>query len=184
MNKIRSFINQNRRGIILAIAIIVFIFIVIPGANNVVKKQEERKIEAEQNAPKLTEDEKKLPTESILDGEESVSLTKTKQNVKIIEDFIEKCNNHDIEGAYNMLTDDCKELLFTNVESFEQSYYKLIFSTKRIGDMQNYISRNNRVTYLVTFHEDVLSSGKTEDTHYYQDYITIDNNSDARKIKH
>ena len=83
-----------------------------------------------------------------------------------------------------MLTDDCKELLFTNVESFEQSYYKLIFSTKRIGDMQNYISRNNRVTYLVTFHEDVLSSGKTEDTHYYQDYITIDNNSDARKIKH
>lgn len=180
MNMIRSFIEQNRRGIILGIAIIVFIFVIIPGINKTVKNQEQKQIEKEQNAPKLTEDEKNLPTESILYGENTVSLNTTKQNVKIIEQFIEKCNNHDIEGAYNMLTDDCKETLFTSVEGFEQSYYKLIFSEKRIGDMKNYISRNKRTTYLVTFYEDVLSSGKTENTHYYQDYITVDNNSTSR----
>ena len=184
MNKIRSFIEQNRRGITLGITIIVFVFIVIPGINQTVKNQEQKQIEKEKNATKLTEDEKNMPTESILYGEKSVPLSTTKQNVKIIEEFIEKCNNHDIEGAYNMLTDDCKETLFTSAEGFEQSYYKLIFSERRIGNMENYISRNNRTTYLVTFYEDVLSSGKTEDTHYYQDYITVDNNSESRQVKY
>lgn len=183
MNFIRRFINQNRRGIIMAIAVIAFIFIVIPTLNEIAKQREEneRKI-ANETKVELTEDEKNLPTESLL-GISSVSVQKTKQNVKLIEEFVEKCNNKDITGAYNMLTNECKEALFQNEEDFKIGYYNLVFSEKRIIDMKQFLSKNNRYTYEVKFYENILSKGKSTGADFYQDYITIDENSSTRKNK-
>ena len=80
MNFIIRFINQNRRGIILVIAIIAFIFIIIPTMNTIEGQRQKRAYEIEEaNRVVLTEEEQNLPTKSIIGGG-SVSLQKTKEN--------------------------------------------------------------------------------------------------------
>ena len=182
MNRIMRFYNQNRGIIIIIIAIIAFIFIIIPSLNKLEGERQKKQYEIEQaNKVVLTEEEQNVPTESII-GAGNVTLQKTKQNLSIVEQFVEKCNNKDIEGAYNMLTDECKQTLYKTKESFENSYYKTIFSIRKLVDMENFICVDNRYTYYVKFYDDILSTGSTQKANYYNDYITIDDNSQNGKL--
>ena len=77
-----------------------------------------------------------------------------------------------------MLTDECKNVLFSSkLENFKKGYYDIIFSSKRTGDIENFISGSNRYTYRVKFYSDLLSTGSVQNVNSYQDYITIDENS-------
>lgn len=177
MNNIIRFWNQNRRGIIAGIIVIVLIIVAIQVLNEFVKKQNEKKLE---NTNTLTVEEKELPTESIITGQE-VSMETTKSNVSIIEDFIKKCNNKDIDGAYALLTDDCKQVVFPTKQNFIDEYYNLIFSEKKSYSIDNYQNASSTYTYEVKYYNDLLSTGKISDNNY-KDYITIDNKAENGKL--
>lgn len=176
MNKIVRMWNQNRKLIIAAIIAIALLIIVIQVLNQIakennqkVKNQKENEIEG-------------LPTKSIIGGQ-TISTEVTQNNVEEIETFIKKCNSGDIEGAYNMLTDDCKDVVFASkLENFKKGYCDIIFSSKRTGDIENFVSGNGRYTYRVKFYVDMLSTGSIKDTGSYQDYITIDENANGGKL--
>lgn len=170
MNRIIRLWNQHRKGFILVIGAFVFLIIVIQILNQVAKQQRVAKAE---NAVVLTEEEKSLPTKSVIGGD-SVDLETTKDNVAIIEQFIEKCNSQDVSGAYSMLTDDCKDLLYQNEEIFKIGYLDMIFKTRRTADIQNFLTKDKRYTYYINYYEDSLSTGQIKGTNTYQDYITID----------
>lgn len=175
MNKIIRFWNQNRRTIVVAIIAIALLIIVIQVLNQFAK---ENKTNNNENENEI----EGLPTKSIIGGQ-TVSNEETQNNVEEIETFIKKCNSGDIEGAYNMLTDNCKDVLFANkLENFKVGYYDIIFSSKRTGDIENFISSNKRYTYRVKFYEDMLASGSTQNKESYQDYITIDENMSEGKL--
>lgn len=176
MNNIIRFWNQNRKGIIAGAVAIVLLLVVIQILNQMAKSQKEEK-----NNIQISKEEEKLPTQSIIGGE-SVSVDTTKSNVEIIETFIEKCNNGNIAGAYAMLTDDCKEVLFEKEENFKNGYYNIIFSSKRIANIENFLSNNQRYTYKVQLYEDILSTGNAKEPDSYVDYITIDENSENGKL--
>lgn len=175
MNKIVRIWNQNRKLIIAAIIAIALLIIVIQVLNQFAK---ENKINNNQKEKTI----EGLPTKSIIGGQ-TVSNETTQNNVEEIETFIKKCNSGDIEGAYNMLTDDCKDVVFANkLENFKIGYYDIIFSSKRTGDIENFISSNKRYTYRVKFYTDMLSTGSIKDMESYQDYITIDENKTEGKL--
>lgn len=175
MNKIIRFWNQNRKSIITIIIAIALLIIVIQVLNQFAKN-------SSSNNKKVEETIEGLPTESIIGGQ-TISVETTKNNVEEIETFIKKCNSGDIEGAYNMLTDDCKSVLFASkLENFKNGYYDIIFSSKRTGDIENFTSQNNRYTYRVKFYTDILSSGSIQNVESCQDYITIDKNMTEGKI--
>ena len=171
MNKLIRYWNQNRVKIILVVAVIAFLIIVIQLLNQVARENNKANNTKKENVVEG------LPTESIIGGQ-TVSTEKTEVNVNEIESFIKKCNSGDIEGAYNMLTDECKNVLFSSkLENFKKGYYDIIFSSKRTGDIENFISGGNRYTYRVKFYNDLLSTGSVQNVNSYQDYITIDENS-------
>lgn len=176
MNKIIRFWNQNRKSIVTIMVAIAFLLIIIQVLNQFAKNNSEKSSE------KTKEIVEGLPTKSIIGGQ-NISVETTKNNVEEIETFIKKCNSGDIEGAYNMLTDDCKSVLFASqLENFKKGYYDIIFSSKRTGDIENFISNSNRYTYRVKFYEDMLVSGSTQNKESYQDYITIDENMSEGKL--
>ena len=177
MNNIIRFWNQNRKSIIIGVVAIVFLLIIIQVLDEMARIEKEKG----QNVIILTEEEKKLPTQSIIGGE-SVSIETTKSNVEIVEEFIEKCNNKDVEGAYSMLTDECKEVLYKTKENFKKGYLDVIFKNNRIVNIENFISNNNRYTYRVDLYEDILSTGNAQSKDSYIDYITIDEKSKNGKL--
>lgn len=176
MNYIIRFWNQNRRGIIIVIVAIVLLIVLIQVLNQITKEQLKQN-----NTIALTEEEKNLPTKSII-GADTVSIEQTKDNVEIINEFVQKCNDGDISGAYAMLTDDCKEVLFRTEENFKKGYVDIIFSTTRLLNIENFMSEDKRYTYKVEFYNDILSTGDAENSESYQDYITIDENSKNGKL--
>lgn len=174
MKNIISMWNKNRKTIITAIIVIALLIILIQLLNQIAKNTKKSNT--------IKEYTEGLPTESIIGGE-TVSVEITKTNVEEIETFIKKCNSGDIEGAFNMLTDDCKNVLFANkLENFKKGYTDIIFSSKRIGNIENFISNDGFYTYRVKFYTDMLSTGNTQNKEFHQDYITICKNETNGKL--
>lgn len=109
-----------------------------------------------------------MESDSALSGEE---LTSYQINMAtVIEEFTEYCNSNNVEAAYNMLTDDCKNAVYSSLESFTNNYYNYIFngSVRRVS-VENWT--NN--IYKVEYTEDFLATGVYSDDNIIQDYITV-----------
>lgn len=176
MNRIIRMWNQNRRRFIVIALGVVFLFVIIQILNQIAKEQNE-----EQNNKEILQNYEKLPTTSIITGEE-VSEEKTKTNVELIENFVEACNVTDIEKAYELLSDGCKEVLFPTEQYFIDNYYNVIFKVKRTIKIENYKNSSKANTYLVTFYEDNISTGNVSSSDFYKDYISIEKETEKINI--
>lgn len=177
MNNIIRFWNQNRKGIIVGIIAIVLLIVIIQVMNQAAKEQKQKK-NINTTIDETVED---LPNKSIITGE-TVKEETTKTNVSLIENFLEQCNKQDIEAAYELLTDECKEVLFNTKEDFVNNYYNIIFTETRTINIENYKNSSKTNTYKITFYEDALETGNASGTNTYQDYITVDKESGKLNI--
>ncbi len=166
-NKIIRFINRNRRMIIWAIAAIIFVLLLIKVLNNISIKGTQKSTESNNN---LTRQERKSKDSIITDTK--ISNDKVKENYKLITEFVDFCNN-DAQQAYDLLTEECKENLYPNIEEFNKNYINVVFKEKKEVDIQSWIENGKKYTYLVKFYGDSITTGNVEDKKY-EDYITID----------
>ena len=174
MNRMIRFYNQNRKKLFVIGIIIVFLFILLQLFNNILKQRDEN-IKSNINIIKNTN---KIENENILISDKSISNgkrlpdSKLNEDIDIIKKFIEFCNNKKFEEAYNLLTDECKEEMFSNLNDFVNIYYTSLFN----GEEKNYTIENWSLnTYQVNFIGDILSTGKVDEVKNKQDYITIVN---------
>ena len=110
-------------------------------------------------------------TESVVTGENTSSSQVT--IIDTINQFVQLCNEGNVNEAYNMLSDECKEEVYPSLDSFRNNYYNAIFN----GQKKN-ISVENWVNsiYKVTFQNDALSTGVYTEEGTIQDYITVTRN--------
>ena len=110
-------------------------------------------------------------TESVVTGENTSSSQVT--IIDTINQFVQLCNEGNVNEAYNMLSDECKEEVYPSLDSFRNNYYNVIFN----GQKKN-ISVENWVNsiYKVTFQNDALSTGVYTEEGTIQDYITVTRN--------
>ncbi len=95
--------------------------------------------------------------------------------LETIDKFFNYCNAKKIDEAYNLLSDECKEEVYSSIESFKSNYYDKIFN----GNNKNITTEcwNNNI-YKVKIEDDALSSGVYTQNNTIQDYITIVQNKD------
>ena len=80
-----------------------------------------------------------------------------------------------------MLSSDCKNQMFPTKKDFEDSYYNIIFKSKRQFDIQSWITKNSLYTYKVKFLDNMLSTGgKEQDS--TEDYYTIVKENNVYKL--
>ena len=115
MHKIRSFLNRNRKMIILVLGGIVFLILILQMLNFVAKQTIKNNNKNKDN----TTTNNNLPTTSKITGEKT--NTKVAQsNKNIIEKFVDYCNKANISSAYEMLTDECKNTLYKTENDFKE----------------------------------------------------------------
>lgn len=180
MYKIVRFYNQNKKTIwkvILCIALIIGIIQILNyitkkkmGENNMDNLQEQVNNETDTNVYNsviLNDDKTSLTGEEISENKKS--------DIKYIDEFFEYCNNGKIEDAYNLLTEECKEEMYPEIDAFEQAYCQQIFSgEKKNIKIENWI--NN--IYKVSITDDFLTTGKYNTENTIQDYITVEEDED------
>lgn len=120
------------------------------------------------------------PQETVIYGQ-NVSDKEQQTNEEVIEKFISYCNNKNIQQAYNMITDECKEeVFFNNITNFQENYVNKIFDSKKIYSMQSWVSTYAN-TYRMLFSEDALATGQVTQNKI-EDYYTIVNNNGEYKL--
>ena len=183
MHKLRKFYYDNKYKIwgIIAFIILLIGIIQITNAilannnklnNNTVEKNVIENINSENKDTYFSTDE------SVVSGEK-IDSNKLEKASKAIEEFISECNNGNIEKAYNLLTDDCKNEMYQDIEKFTNYYYNQIFNnnTKKTAIIENWILN----TYKVTISDDIMATGGVSTTNV-QDYITVTEDEDILKI--
>lgn len=178
MRKIIRYWNQNRKQIIIVIAIIAFIIIMLNVVNYLFKQINDS---SANNINQSNVEERQDPTQSVITGQ-NVSKDITKENVDIIKKFVDYCNNNETEKAYELLSNECKEEFANNVNTFINNYCRRNFKTKKAYNLELMFTEPNSYTYKTTYYEDdLLATGGASSTNF-EDYITIINQDGERKL--
>ena len=177
MNIIRLY-NQNRKQLFILILIIAFIIGVIHFANYIVKKDNldnsNNKLSSSSTGSATTTYN---PKQSAISSE-TVSNSTFKKQSEVIDNFVKYCNEGNKEQAYDLLSKDCKEVLFPTLEYFINDYYKLIFNEPKIYSIQNWSGS----TYKIRLLQDILATGKSNNSIATEDYYTLVNENKEYKL--
>lgn len=178
-SNLRRNIFTNRYKILAVIIAIILFLCVIQVLNNIFKTQieeENKKVLEASNViqPSYT------PEKTLISGDD-VPKEEQKENSNIIDSFIKYCNEKEVENAYNLLTEECKEQIFnSSIENFKKNYIEEIFNEKKIYSMQSWITSANMYTYQVHISSDMLATGKVGDK--IEDYYTIVRKNNKYKL--
>ena len=174
MHRLVRFYNQNRKDIWKVIGFVILIIFVLQTLNYVEKKKDsnDKENNIENNSTQSIEQPynniKIKSDESVLTGEKMSQ--EEIDSIKIINDFFEYCNEQKIQEAYDLLSDECKEEMYSSVQIFKEMYYNKVLD----GQAKNISIENwNNNTYKVDIGDDYLSSGKYTKENNIQDYITL-----------
>ena len=92
---------------------------------------------------------------------------------------MEYCNNSNVESAYSLLTNECKEEMYPTLNDFNNIYFKYTFGgEKKTYTIENWIDN----VYQVRITGDILSTGKIDNATTKQDYITIVEENNELKL--
>ncbi|MDO5556004.1 MAG: hypothetical protein Q4G09_05095 [Clostridia bacterium] len=170
MNKIIRFYNQNRVIFWIIVFVIIGIIVIVQSLN---KKYKNIRM---QNSSDIrnnitTSATYNTVTKPTISGDTIKEQTST-QTTKIIDDFMTFCNNKQIEQAYNLLSEDCRQELYPDIQAFTDYYYNNIFSEYRRYNIEAWITTTNVLTYKITIMQDILATGSISKLNI-QDYYTI-----------
>lgn len=139
--KIRLFLISYGSLFALIIGIIIAIIFIIQTLNSMVV--------IEQNNNKYSSEQYQ---------EEQIEKNTQKEDKECISKFIDYCNNGEIEQAYKMLSNTCKQEKYSTIEKFEKEYVNKVFG---INICKYNISKKDNI-YIITLTQDMLITGKTD----------------------
>ena len=179
MNKLIRLYNQNRRKFWTIIILIIFVFGIIKTLDYIAKvnNEKENKNSYLNNNTLNTIETTNKPNKSAISNTSVIESTYNRQN-GLISNFVNYCNSKDLENAYNLISQDCKEELFPNIRDFKENYYDNIFKTKKQYNIQNWSGS----IYIIRYTEDMLSTGKTNNNAAVQDFIKIISEEGEEKL--
>lgn len=171
--------NKSKIAFVLFIALVLVIINIIlvyaMRRNNNDDEQETTARETAQDIIANTYNTISVETaESTLTGEE---LTESQINsLDVIEQFVNYCNSNNLQEAYNLLSNECKEEMYNTLDDFTNNYYNNVFG----GQKKNFSLENwTGNIYRVTITDDILSTGVYNEGQTLLDYMTIIRDDDG-----
>ena len=169
MHILRNFYNRNRKTIFIVIFCIIVGYMIIRYLNNYYIEKAQKQAQ-DYNSSSSTQNTTAIVENQDFDLSGSKKSENTiKQDKDILDEFFEFCNKKEVSKAYNLLTDECKELKYPTLDDFKNSYFNSIFDTTKSYTIENW----NGKTYRIKIQNDLLSTGKVSDNAFIEDYITV-----------
>lgn len=183
MNGIIRWYNQNRKSIWATIGIIILIIVILRLINQFYKINHEQELENASNQIENTINSYQYNQVEIEDERSSLTgerISKDQEDeIGIIDNFINFCNEKNLQSAYALLTNECKEEMYPTQEVFEQAYYHPVF-----GDSKKDVTVSNWIDniYKIEINDDFLSTGTYSKENTMQDYITVEEIDNEYKL--
>jgi len=172
MKKLLRYWNQNKRKILITLAVIALVIIIIQMINAMVKSQNEKDKNKGTNHTVVANDITK-PNQSVITNDK-LTQKETQETSDFIEKFVDYCNQNRVEEAYNLLTEECKTELYPTKEIFISNYMNQIFKEQVNYELELWYSVTNCHTYRITYYKgNLLQTGGQASSSNFVDYITL-----------
>ena len=122
------------------------------------------------------------PHTSVMDSSSKVPTKQQESIENAIDKFIRLCNEKNYEEAYALLSQECKDYMYTTKDEFKE-YVDGIFDTEKRYSIQNYSNIDNMYIYQVKIFDDILSTGLTNTVYSYTDERFTITHDSAGEVK-
>ena len=177
-SNVRQYLAHNRYFILFGVIGLILLLLILGNLNTKEKEKQERK--KQENKTNTTTSNVYKPNETVISGG-NVSQPEQEKNEKVINEFVQACNQKDIKKAYNLLTIECKDELYPTINIFKTNYVDKKFNIPRQHSMQSWYA-DRVTTYKVVLTEDMLATGKVQTANSLEEYITIVNTKEGAKL--
>ena len=170
MHKLLRYYNQNKIKIWAVVLAIVLGYALLQVLNNAIANhntEENNEQETTSNNVVSYRNE----SESMVTGGR-VSSTYSEQIGQVINQFFTYCVNHDSQRAYDMVSNNTKQVLYQTEELFEKNYYQNKFNGNKQFSFQSWSRTDTLYIYQVRIFDNMLATGQTSDN-YIEEYVTI-----------
>jgi hypothetical protein len=173
MHNLLRLYRQNRRKVWTTLIFIVIVIALIQVLNAMAGKDYRQR--QEEGILRLDGDISPVLNEEhyAVVSEQEIPVFEAEKDQNIIDAFLKYCNDGNVQDAYNLLTDECKENIFPTIQDFTNNYYSKVFSEKKMCEKQMWVAEDEFHTYRVVLMKDILSTGKIESGSTYTDYYTV-----------
>ena len=163
MHKLLRYYNQNRLKIWAILLAIVLGYALLQVLNSAIANhntEENNEQETTSNNVVSYRNE----SESMVTGGR-VSSTYSEQIGQVINQFFTYCVNHDPQRAYDMVSNNTKQVLYQTEELFEKNYYKNKFNGNKQFSFQSWSRTDTLYIYQVRIFDNMLATGQTSDNY-------------------
>ena len=171
MHKLLRFYNQNRLKIWAILLAIVLGYALLRVLNSAIANQNTDENNNEQETTSNNVVSYRNESESMVTGG-SVSDLYSDEIGAFINQFFTYCVNHEPQRAYEMVSNDTKQLLYQTESLFEKNYYENRFSGNKQFSFQSWSRTDGLYIYQVRIFDNMLATGQTSDN-YIEEYVTI-----------
>ena len=182
MSKLRKYYYDNKTKIWKTILIIVSLFAILYFINFLIRNQNQEILTSQEqnNIQNTVVDNTSLTTNQSVVGGTILDENKLEEDISIIEEFLNLCNNKEFEQAYELVSDDCKVNVFNNnYNDFVRTYCNKIFSTKKTYTSENWSGD----IYKIRLVEDILATGQSSTSGTaIQEWYTVVEENDEEKL--
>lgn len=153
--KLRHFFKKNAKIIFVVVCVWAIVFFINLFLKNYQAPQ----------TPQTTYE----PHTSVMDSGSTVPKKVSNQVEEMLDEYVSYCLEGNVESAYSMLSDTCKEYSFeNNIDNFTMYLREKIGSAKRYA-IQDYSNEGNTYIYQIKYSDDMLKSGLTNTTYLYKE---------------
>lgn len=181
MNKFIRIFNQNIVRILITVLIIIFGYVMIQLLNDAYK---ESRIQAQSDNKTLEEraEEAKYQEESksLVSGDTVSNILKNNFG-DLIETFLKEAFDGNYDKAYNLLSSNCKNVLYPTEEIFVDQYCKSKFKEGKTYEFQSW-STGGAYIYEIRIFDDMLATGRVTNKSYIQDFYSIVKDEEEYKL--
>lgn len=176
LRKIRLFYYNNKNKIWKTIGLIALVIVIILILNQLARKDILDNLNNVQSASENTNQRENQfssiynPTQSAVDNTQVSGLEKD-DVTNLLVSFLDYCVDGNPKEAYNLISSDCKDVLYPTYDMFYNNYFSLIFSGKKTYTYQLWTASEEYI-FLVKIMDNALDTGKISDE-ITQDYISI-----------
>ena len=179
MHNLRRFYYNNKskswKGVLIIAFVLGLIYLL---DNRMIESHNSKNLYKEENSEIYEDNDKQtyISNQSAILGSIVTESDANKIN-QTISKFLQYCKNSNIQEAYNMLSNDCKETEYNTIEKFENKYIKNKFTKDDVFEIKSWMGN----TYKVSISKDMLSTGEINSTKKI-DYITIVKEENSEKL--
>lgn len=170
MHKLLRYYSQNKIMVWAVILAIILGYALLRVLNNAIANQN-----TEENNKKETTSSNVVSyrneSESMVTGGR-VSDLFANEIGEFINQFFTFCINHEPQKAYDMVSNNTKQVLYQTEELFEKNYYNYRFNGNKQFSFQSWSRSDTLYIYQVKIFDNMLATGQTSDN-YIEEYVTI-----------